>query len=325
MTGPSIQPTRGPSGTNRSVLTRRAFGGVAASAAIAVAAAACGKSGSNSPLGDSDTSSPAPSGELVIGSADFYEDTLLAWIYALALQDKGVKVSTKLSIGSRETYFAGLKDGSIDLMPEYTGALLLYLNKNASAVTPDDVYNALKKEIPSKLELLKMSPAQDSDSVVVTKETAQKYHLKSIADLKPVAGKLILGGPPEWKTRETGVPGLKKKYGVVFKDFKPLDTAGPLTKNALKNDKIQAANIFSTDPDIVKYGWVVLDDPKHMLPASNVVPIINKSKVTDTIRQTLDDLSTKMDTDTLRELDSKIQNDKQDPKAVAKAWLGSIG
>jgi osmoprotectant transport system substrate-binding protein len=320
MSGSSLP--RGQAGDSTPTLTRRAFGGLVGVAAIGLTAAACGgKSNGSSPLGNSATSSPAPSGELVIGSANFYEDTLLAEIYALALQNKGVKVKTKLNIGSRETYFAGLKDGSIDLMPEYTGALLLYLNPKSNAVTPTQVYSALKKELPSKLELLKMSPAQDSDSVVVTKQTAEKYHLKSIADLKPVAGQLVLGGPPEWKTRETGVPGLKKKYGVVFKSFKPEDEAGPLTKNALKHGVIDAANIFSTDPDIVKYGWVVLADPKHMLPASNVVPIINSGKLTDTISKTLDDISTRMDTDTLRSLDAKIVNDKQDPKSVAENWL----
>ena len=86
--------------------------------------------------------------------------------------------------------------------------------------------------------MLDKSAAEDKDAVVVTKETADKYKLKSIADLQPVAKDLTLGGPPEWKTRPTGVPGLKKVYSLDFKTFRPLDAGGPLSVNALKNGQV---------------------------------------------------------------------------------------
>ena len=105
-------------------------------------------------------------------------------LYAGALTAKGVKVSTKLNIGSRETYIPALKDGSIDLIPEYSGVLLQYFDKAATAVSSDDVYAALQKAVPAPLTVLDQSKAEDKDSVVVTKETATKYNLTSIADLK---------------------------------------------------------------------------------------------------------------------------------------------
>jgi osmoprotectant transport system substrate-binding protein len=284
----------------------------------AMALTACG--GGGNPL-DTSSSTPAPSNTIVIGSADFSESTLLADIYAGALSAKGVKVSTKLNIGSRETYIPGLQDGSIDLIPEYTGNLLRYFNKNATAVTADAVYTALKTAVPAKLTVLAMSTAENKDAVVVTKATATKYKLTSIADLTPVAKNLVLGGPPEWKIRPTGLPGLKKIYGLVFKSYKSLDAGGPLSENALKGGTVQAADIFTTDPNILIDGWVPLADPKNLFAAQNVVPLINKAKASSTVTSTLNAISAKLTTAVLATLDKQIQVDKADPATVAKAFL----
>ena len=108
---------------------------------------------------------------------------MLADIYAEALQGAGAKVSTKLNIGSREKYIPALKDGSIDLIPEYSGVLLQYFDKGAAATSPTAVYAALQKAVPAGLTVLDQSTAQDGDAIVVTSATASKYHLKSIADL----------------------------------------------------------------------------------------------------------------------------------------------
>jgi glycine betaine/choline ABC-type transport system substrate-binding protein len=130
----------------------------------------------------------AKGSSLVIGSANFPENVLLAEIYAEALKDQGATVSTKLNIGSREKYLPGLEDGSIDLLPEYNGALLQFVDKTATAVSPTDVFAALQTALPSSLTVLDQSAAQDSDAIVVTQATAAKYHLTSIADLaKPAS------------------------------------------------------------------------------------------------------------------------------------------
>ncbi|HSY16163.1 MAG TPA: glycine betaine ABC transporter substrate-binding protein [Jatrophihabitantaceae bacterium] len=125
----------------------------------------------------------AAGSSLTVGSANFPENVVLADIYAEALKAQGAKISTKLNIGSRETYIPGLKDGSIDLIPEYSGNLLEYLDPTATAVSSGDVYAALQKALPAKLIVLNQSDAQDKDAIVVTKATAAKYHLTSIADL----------------------------------------------------------------------------------------------------------------------------------------------
>jgi osmoprotectant transport system substrate-binding protein len=303
--------------------TRVILTSVATVAALALAA--CGGGGSDDPLSNGGNSSPAATDTIAIGSANFPESALLAQIYAGALTAKGVKVTTKLNIGSRETYIPGLQDGSIDLIPEYSGVLLQYFDKNATQVSSDEVYAALKTAVPAKLTVLNQSSAEDKDSVTVTKATADKYQLKSIADLQPVAGQLTLGGPPEWKTRQTGAPGLKAKYNVVFKEFKSLDAGGPLTINALKNGSIQAGDVFTTDPNIVANGWVALDDPKNLFAAQNVLPLINKAKANQQVTDTLNAVSAKLTTQNLLDLDKQVITDKKDPATVAKSFLSDNG
>ena len=297
-----------------------------ATTAALMTTAACGSGGDN-PLstGSSSSSGSGGGGSITVGSADFPESQLLAEIYAGALQAKGVNVSKKLNIGAREAYIPALQDGSIDLIPEYTGVLTQYFNKNAKATDADGVYSELKASLPDKLEVLDKSAAEDKDAVVMTKKKADELGVKSIANLQGKAKDLVLGGPPEWKTRPTGVPGLKKVYGLDFKSFRPLDAGGPLTVAALKNGQIDAGNLFTTDPNIAKNDFVVLDDPKHLFAAQNVVPLITKAKDNDTIKGALNAVSAKLDTETLAALLTEVVVDKKDASAVAKEFLTKNG
>jgi osmoprotectant transport system substrate-binding protein len=295
---------------------------VSVSAAL-LSMAACGSSGGN-PLSTGSSSSSgggAGSGGITVGSADFPESALLAEIYAGALEAKGVKVSKKLNIGAREAYIPALQDGSIDLIPEYTGVLTQYFNKNASAKDADGVYTELKAALPATLMVLDKSAAEDKDALVMKKSRADQLGAKSIADLAGKAQDLTVGGPPEWKTRPTGIPGFKSIYGLTFKAFRPLDAGGPLTLNALKSGQIDAGDLFTTDPSIAANNLVALDDPKHMYAAQNVVPLITKSKSTPTIDSALNAVSAKLDTATLAALLTEVVIDKKDPSAVAKEFL----
>ena len=149
---------------------------VSIGAAIALmSAAGCGNDSGSNPLATGSSSSAtggSGSSSITVGSADFPESVLLAEIYAGALKAKGVTVNKKLSIGSRETYIPALQDGSIDLIPEYTGVLTQYFNKAAKATDAEGVYAELKASPPDTLTVLDKSAAEDKDSVAVTKETA---------------------------------------------------------------------------------------------------------------------------------------------------------
>ncbi|HNM98712.1 MAG TPA: ABC transporter substrate-binding protein, partial [Marmoricola sp.] len=184
---------------------------------------------------------------------------------------------------------------------------------------------SLRAALPKTLVALDPAKAQDKDSVAVTAQTAAKYNLKAIGDLAPVATKLVLGGPPEWPKRANGVPGLASVYGVKFKEFKPLDVAGPLSVQALKNGQVQAANLFTTDPSIKANNFVVLDDPKSLFGAQNVIPVVSKDKATGDVADALNAVSAKLDTDSLATLVTQVVVDKKDASAVAAAWLKAQG
>jgi osmoprotectant transport system substrate-binding protein len=306
---------------------KRTVAGLVTVLVAALTLTACGGgSGGGDPLAGNNSGSQSPSDTVTIGSANFPESQLLAEIYAAALTKAGVKVSKKLNIGSRETYIPALKDGSIDLIPEYTGVLLQYFDKTATATSADDVYAALKKALPSGLSVLDKSAAEDKDAIVVTKETADKYNAKSLADIAPHCGDLVLGAAPEFQKRPDGVPGLLKNYNCTFKDFKSLDADGPLTVAALTQNTVQAADMFTTDSTIQKNGWVVLEDPKFNFAAQNVLPLINTSKASDKVKQALNAVSAKLDTKTLTDLNTKLAApDKPDASKVAADWLATAG
>jgi osmoprotectant transport system substrate-binding protein len=288
----------------------------------AAGGASSGAAGGASP---SAATYPAGTGSITIGSAAFPENVLLADIYAGAMSAKGVKVSKKLQIGERPVYIKALQDGSIDMVPEYSGSILSYFDKSASATAPDAVYAALQQKLPTTLAVLNYAQAQDNDTIVVTQDTAKKYNLRTLADLCPVAGQLTLGAPKQFETRPDGVPALKSIYGIMFKAFKPLDVGGPVTVSSLKNGQVDAADLFSTDPAIKGNNFVALTDSRNQFAAQNIVPLATKAKITQTIADAANAVSAKLDTDTLAGLVAKVQNDKQDPETVAKAWLSQKG
>jgi osmoprotectant transport system substrate-binding protein len=302
----------------------------AALAAAGLLLAACG--GGDDPLtaepSDSDSSSSGGgSGTVTIGSANFYESSLLAEVYAGALEAKGVDVETKLNIGAREIYLKAMEPGdeSVDIIPEYTGVLRDYYKPDQKGTEAEEVYDELTASLPDYVTALEPSAAEDKDAVVVTQDTADELSLTTIGDLADVAGDLTLGGPPEFKTRFTGVPGLKEVYGVEFGDYRELDAGGPLTLRALVNGQIDAGNIFTTDPNIEAEDLVALEDPESLFAAQNVVPLVRTDVLTDDIESTLNEVSAALDTETLVGLNAQVVIDKKDPADVADAFLADNG
>ena len=299
----------------------------AALAGLALALTACGGGGDPLSSGSGQTSgAAAPNDTVVVGSANFVESQILAEIYAQALSAKGVTVEKRLNIGSREAYIPALQDGSIDLIPEYSGVLLQYFDKTADETAPDAVYTALQEALPDNLVVLDKSAAEDKDAIVVTRETATQLNVKSIADLAPQCGNLVFGGPPEFQTRPDGIPGIQKTYNCSFKEFRSLDAGGPLTVAALKNGDVQAADLFTTDASIETNDFVVLDDPSNNFAAQNVLPLINKAKASDTVKSTLNEIATKLTTENLTALNAEAAGEaKPSPETVAKNWLSQNG
>ncbi len=304
---------------------KRTTSAVALVAASILGLTACG--GGSDPL-SSDTSSASGSagggsgGPVVVGGANFSESTLLAEIYAGALKAKGIDASTKLNIGSREVYLRALQDNSVQVFPEYTGALALYYDSSYTGTDAEEVYQHVKEVIPDDLTVLDKSAAEDNDSINVTKETADKYSLTTIGDLKAVAGDMTLAAPPEFKERPQGIPGLEKTYGVVFGSFRPL--SGQAIVQALKNGQAQAANIFSTDPAIAANGFVTLEDTEKLFGSQNIVPLVRADRA-DEVKDALNAVSAKLTTQAIADMLKQTDIDKKDPQVVAQQFLADNG
>ncbi len=137
--------------------------------------------------------------------------------------------------------------------------------------------------------MLDAAKAEDKDSLNVTSEFASKNSVKTIADLKSVNG-LKLGANPEFRTRAYGIPGLEKVYGITGIKFAAIsDGGGPKTLKALVDGDIDVADIYSTTPSIVANKLVTLEDPKNLIAAQNVVPLIADKKASDKVEDVLDD------------------------------------
>ncbi|MGW0086808.1 glycine betaine ABC transporter substrate-binding protein [Streptomyces sp. NPDC003393] len=274
---------------------------------------------------DADTALPRRPGSVTIGSAAFPEAELLAHLYAGAMRSRGVEVDVHANIGERPAYMAALKDGSIGAVPEYGGSLLEYLAGESDARTSQEVQAELRGATRNHgLRITDYAPAQDADTITVTKETAEKYHLSSIGDLKLVAGKLKLGAPAPLQTVSSGVPALKRVYGVEFRQFVPLSPSGSITQTALRNGTVDAADIFSTDPAISRFGFVSLKDTEHIFAAQNVVPVFRQDVLTQPMADACNAVSARLDTNELRALVTRVA-DGADPSTTASDWLSRKG
>ena len=264
---------------------------------------------------------------VVVGSTNFAEQLILANIYADVLEDRGIEVEKRLNLGSREIVYPALVNGEIDILPEYTGALLAHVHEGEElpARKEKEVERALREALPESIVMLEPSKAQDKDTLVVRPETAEEYGLKTFSDLAPVAGELVVGGPPEMKTRRVGLPGLKDIYGIEFRTFRSLDAGGPVTTGALQNGSIDVARMFTTQGVIDARGWVVLEDDKELNPAQNLVPVVRREVLDDRIRSALDAVSAKLTNEGLQRLNRQVGVDKRDPADVAAEWVRAQG
>ncbi|MGN6324664.1 MAG: ABC transporter substrate-binding protein [Pseudolysinimonas sp.] len=296
----------------------------AAAAAVAVGLTLAGCSTGNSLGGGSGDSGSSDS--LTVGSANFPENVALAYVYGQALEADGVKVSYKVNIGARAAYIPALEKGEVNLIPEYAGSILSFLDKNANQKSSSEVKSALDAKLPKGLSATDFAEAADSDSLNVTSDFASKNDLKSIADLAKLPSVTVTANP-EFETRPDGIPGLKSVYGLNNITFSPInDGGGPATLKALLDGTTQVADIYSTTPSIKENKLVTLEDPKNLFASQQVVPIVTTAKLSDKVKATLNKVSAKLTTDDLLDFNTQISGDaKADPKTVAADWLKKNG
>jgi osmoprotectant transport system substrate-binding protein len=282
--------------------------------ALVVVSAACGS-----------TTTPATSkGTITVAGAAFTENSILAQIYGQALAHDGYTVNYKLNLGPREVIVPALKSREVDLYPGYAATDLEFYNNKKGEATGDAVATTAKLNTylqPLGLVALTPSAAVDQNAFAVTKDFATKNNLTKLSDLAPIGNQLVLGAGPECPTRPYCKPGLESVYGIHFKDFKALDSDGPLTRAAFKNGTIQVGLVFSSDGDLNALGLVVLQDDKHLEAADNVVPILRSAVATDEVKRVLNNIDAKLSTADLVTMNQQVSLLHQDADAVAKAYL----
>ena len=299
--------------------------------ALALALAACGSSNKKSSTTSGGTAAGAPGKgkpAITLGDKNFTEEYILGELYAQALRAKGYTVNLKANIGSSEIIDKPLTSKNLDMYPEYTGVILSELAHETKR--PSDAnaaYAAAKKfEEGRGFTLLDKSPFFDSDALAVKPAYAKKYGLKTVADFKKVSGKVRLGAPPEFRTRFSGLLGLKQDYGLTNFDFKPLSIG--LQYKALDTGRVDTADVFTTDGQLQRGSYVVLKDPKFIFGFQNVAPVVSQ-KVVDregpVFAQTLNAVTAKLTAEAMQRMNAAVDIDKQKPAAVAKAFLAANG
>ena len=257
---------------------------------------------------------------IVVGSQAYYSNEIVAEIYAQALEGAGMEVERKFSIGQRDAYMPQLEDGSIDVFPEYTGNLLQFYKEDTEARSADEVYSELKESLPESLAVLEAAPASDQDSYTVTKEFAEANKLASIEDLAGISEPLTVGGPPELAQRPYGPKGLESAYGVKAE----FSATGDTTVEDLAAGTVNVANVFTADPRIQTEDLVVLEDPKSLFLASNVVPLVAADQ-SGKLAEVLNPVSEKLTAQVLVDLNVQSTVDKKSAADIASAWLTSEG
>jgi osmoprotectant transport system substrate-binding protein len=292
---------------------------------VAILASACG-----SGEGEDGGASPgtSPKGTITVGvSGAFPESQLVAEMYAQVLEKAGYTAERQLDLQTRQISDTALFNGDIDVKPEYLAYELPALDPDAdTSGTPDELLPLLRPLAEQKgTEILDYTPANDTNVLVVTQETADQHSLTTISDLAPVAGELVLGGPPACPENTFCIPGFKEVYGIEFKDFRPLDEGGPATVAAVESGAVDVGLLFSTDPVITEKGFVALEDDKGSQPAGNIAPMIRQDVVNDEIRMLLNAVSAKITTENITEAIRQVSVEKRDVAEVATEFLQTAG
>jgi osmoprotectant transport system substrate-binding protein len=265
-------------------------------------------------------------GQVKVGSKNFTEQFVVAEIYAQALEAAGLKVERKLNLGGTLIAHKALEEKQIDLYPEYTGTMLLVVLKGEPMTDQKAVYDKVRSEYAAKgFAVLNEAPLNNTYNMVVRPETAAQYKLETLSDLARVSKELKLGAGPEFRDRKDGLPGLKAKYGIDFKE--DLQMAIGLRYQALANKQIDVVNGYATDGMISALKLKRLKDDKNLWPPYYLVPVVRKDALdaNPRIAEVLNRVSQMLDETSMAEMNYKVDNDKEEPKDVARAFLRAKG
>ncbi len=247
---------------------------------------------------------------IVVASFDFPESEILAELYGQALRARGYPVELVARLGAREVVEPALEQGKVDLVPEYLGTALTFIDPGGLAPSgdPDTTHARLRQAFATRgVSVAAFAPAEDRNGFVVTGDLARRRGLKRISDLAPLAGRLTFGGPPECRDRPLCLKGLRDRYGLEFARFQAMPSRR-VTADALETGEIDVGMIETTDASQI----------------GHVVPVVRRQVVDrygPGLVRLLDAVSAQLTTAELTGLNRQVAVDDQPPGGVAAGWL----
>ena len=282
------------------------------------------------PSDDLDPSAALDDDAITVGSFDFAESVLLAEIYSQSLEHAGFTVERAFALGPREFVAPALAVGLIELVPEYVGSAATFVHRGEPADASDleSSYERLVSGLAGhSVAALTPSSAQNANTFVVARPTAQAMGLRTLSDVAAVADDLVFGGPPECQRRILCLVGLEERYGIEFDTVVSL-RAGPLIEQALRDGGIDVGLMFTSDAAMLSADFVELRDDRGLQPAENITPLVRVETLDrwgDELADAVDAVSTRLTTEGLRRLNAEVAGDTDRVPAIATAWLEAQG
>ena len=264
---------------------------------------------------------------VVIGTKDFSEQFLLGELYAQALRAKGYTVQLQQNVGASELIDTAFASNQIQMYPEYLGEIATGLAPSLVANTPLGIYRTAAQFEGARraATVLKQTPYQNTDVLVVKREFADRYDVRSVPDLANVEG-VRLAAQPSFRTRNSGLAGMAQVYGLTSVRF--LAVSPEATYEALDSGQVDVADAFSTDAQLRSGKYVELDDPQHVFGYQYVAPVVKQATVRalgPQFAQTCNWVSSLLSVDAVRSMNEQVQLGGANEAQVARQFLAAKG
>ncbi|MGE9550694.1 glycine betaine ABC transporter substrate-binding protein OsmF [Erwinia amylovora] len=270
-----------------------------------------------------------------VGSKIDTEGSLLGNIILQVLDRHGVKTINKVQLGNTQVVRGAITSGELDIYPEYTGNGAFFFNDEHDAVwrNAQAGYEKVKKldEAKNKLTWLTPAPANNTWTIAVREDLAQKNKLNSLDDLSAYlkkGGDFKLAASAEFIERPDALPAFQKAYGFTLKQDQLLslaggDTAVTIKAAAQQTSGVNAAMAYGTDGPVAALGLQTLSDPKGVQPIYAPAPVIRDDVLKEypQIADWLKPVFASLDAKTLQALNAKIAVEGMDAKKVAADYL----
>lgn len=262
-----------------------------------------------------------------VGSKDFNEQLILGHMVSSLIEEKtDLTVQRDLNLGGTSVAFKAMESDNLDLYVEYTGTILINVLNHTEKTTPEEAYDIVKSRLSEEFGITTTEPIgfNNTYALAVRKDTAEEYGLKTYSDLARESSKLVLSSTIEFTNREDGLLGLQKLYGMDFETVTPLNAGLRYTSLDSKNSDVIDA--FSTDGLLVAFDLTVLEDDKGLFPPYYAVPIVRTEIIEKypELEDVLNLLSGRIDDETMRQLNFKVDEEQQDPRKVAEDYLREV-